>query len=80
MLFNIKNIVTIYMYVVFIFIGTIVICLNSCTWLHFIIPPQTKFRRVYWFHPVRPLSVDATLSPHRIFYNCMEQSENLYIC
>lgn len=27
MLFNIKNIVTIYMYVVFIFIGTIVICL-----------------------------------------------------
>lgn len=27
MLFNIKNIVTIYMYIVFIFIGTIVICL-----------------------------------------------------
>lgn len=27
MLFNIKNIVTIYMYVVFIFIGTIAICL-----------------------------------------------------
>lgn len=27
MLFNIKNIVTIYMYVVFMFIGTIVICL-----------------------------------------------------
>lgn len=36
MLFNIKNIVTIYIYVVFIFIGTIAICLKSCTWLHLV--------------------------------------------
>lgn len=60
MLFNIKNIVTIYMYVVFIFIGTIVICLIKQLYMAALYyPPQTKFRRVYWFHPVRPLCVDA---------------------